>query len=186
MRQIVPRHRVFVSFHHDDENRKDQFVRMMGGNIIDESVGDGDIDDDLPTETMRRIIRDKFIRDASVTVVLIGKCTWQRKHVDWEIGSSLRDAPLNRRCGLLGILLPSHPDYGKTDFNPRLMPPRLAANCDGNDPYSRIYHWSTQADKIREWIHAAFQRKDKNPPPHNNTQQFRNNRRGDCSRDWQN
>ncbi len=56
---------------------------MMGHDIVDESVGDGDIDDDnLATETIRQRIRDNFIRDATVTVVLIGPCTWQRKHVD--------------------------------------------------------------------------------------------------------
>ena len=51
---------------------------------------DGDIDDSLATDTIRQRIRDNFIRDATVTVVLIGPCTWQRKYVDWEIGSSLR------------------------------------------------------------------------------------------------
>ena len=35
----IPRHRVFISFHHDDQHYKDRFVRMMGGNIVDESVG---------------------------------------------------------------------------------------------------------------------------------------------------
>ena len=86
---------------------------MMGDDIVDKSVEDGDIDDDnLATETIRQKIRDDFIADATVTVVLIGPCSWQRKHVDWEIGSSLRDTKKNSRCGLLGILLPNHPDFG--------------------------------------------------------------------------
>lgn len=85
------RDKVFISFHHEDQFYKDQFVEMMGDDIVDQSVEDGDIDDDnLSTETIRQKIRDEFIRDATVTVVLIGPCTWQRKHVDWEIGSSLR------------------------------------------------------------------------------------------------
>ena len=109
-----PRHRVFISFHHEDQFYKDWFVRMMGDDIVDESVEDGDIDDNrLPTERIRQIVRDEFIRDATVTVVLIGPCTWQRKHVDWEIGSSLRETQRNSRCGLLGILLPNHPSYEK-------------------------------------------------------------------------
>lgn len=80
------RHKVFVSFHHEDEHYKDEFTTMMNGNIVDRSVGDGDIDDTAQMDTIRQRIRDGFIRDASVTVVLIGPCTWQRKHVDWEIG----------------------------------------------------------------------------------------------------
>ena len=183
----VPRHRVFVSFHHDDQNYKDQFIQMMTGDIVDESVGDGDIDDDrLATDTIRQKIRDDFIRDATVTVVLIGPCTWQRKHVDWEIGSSLRDTRHNSRCGLLGILLPNHPDFRNRTYNPRLIPPRLAINCSGDDPYALIYKWQglQGSSNIRSWIHEAFGRRN-GTPPHNNSQQFRHNRSGDCRRGWQ-
>ena len=128
--QQVPRHKVFVSFHHEDQAYKDRFVRAMGANFVDKSLEDGDIDDNnMATETIRQRIRDDFIADATVTVVLIGPCTWQRKHVDWEIGSSLRDTRNNPRCGLLGILLPSHPDFGKRTYSPVLIPPRLADNC---------------------------------------------------------
>ena len=101
---MTDRHKVFISFHHDDQRYKDRFVDMMDGHIVDESVHDEDIDDDnLRTETIRQKIRDDFIADATVTVVLVGACTWQRKHVDWEIGSSLRNTKRNSRCGLLGI-----------------------------------------------------------------------------------
>ena len=183
----VPRHQVFVSFHHDDQNYKDEFIRMMMGDIVDKSVSDGDIDDDrIPTDAIRQKIRDEFIRDATVTVVLIGPCTWQRKHVDWEIGSSLRDTRLNSRCGLVGILLPNHPDFGKDNFNPHLIPPRLAINCGDDDSYAAIYDWPGRqgvAD-IRQWIHQAFLRRD-GANPHNNSQQFSRNRSGDCRRGWQ-
>ena len=178
------RHKVFVSFHHEDQRCKDAFVDMMEGNIVDKSVEDGDIDDDnLPTETIRQKIRDEFIRDATVTVVLVGPCTWQRKHVDWEIGSSLRDTRRNPRCGLLGILLPNHTNYGSKKYTPRLIPPRLADNCGGDDPFARIYDWSSDSASVRSWIHTAFRRRD-GAPPDNSHPQFRNNRSGDCSRGW--
>ena len=184
----VPRHRVFISFHNADERYKNEFVTMMGGNIIDESVSDDDIDDEnLNVSEIRRRIRDNFIRDASVTVVLIGPCTWQRKHVDWEIGASLRKTRRNSRCGLLGILLPNHPDFRKETRDPHLIPPRLAINCDGDDAYAAIYDWPDRqgvAD-IRQWIHKAFIRRD-GANPNNNSQQFSRNRSGDCGRGWQN
>lgn len=181
-----PRHRVFISYHHEDQTYKDRFIQMMGDDIVDASVEDGDIDDDnLATETIRQRIRDNFIRDATVTVVLIGPCTWQRKHVDWEIGSSLRDTNSNPRCGLLGILLPNHWNYSTDKYNPHLIPPRLADNCGSNDPYALIYNWSHQTDDVRSWIHRAFERRDGSPPS-NARLQFRNNRPGDCSQGWQN
>ena len=182
------RHKVFVSFHHEDDRYKDQFTTMMGGNIVDRSVQDGDMDDTIKTDTIRQRIRDDFIRDASVTVVLIGPCTWQRKHVDWEIGSSLRDTKLNARCGLLGILLPNHP-YFNGNPNLHLVPPRLADNCGGYDPFARIYHWpgfygSTYGNTtVRDWIHQSFLRR-KGSPPNNGRQQFAKNRTGDCRLGW--
>ena len=108
----VPRHKVFISFHEKDRRRKVAFVRMMGSRMVDRSVDTGDIDDNnLKTVTVRQKIRDEYIRDATVTIVLIGPRTWQRKHVDWEIGSSIRRTKKNSRCGLLGIWLPDHSEY---------------------------------------------------------------------------
>ena len=185
MNNQTPRHRVFISFHHDDQYYKDWFVKMMGDDIVDESVSDGDIDDrNIRTETIRQRIRDDFIRDATVSIVLIGPCTWQRKHVDWEVGSSIRQTRRNSRCGLLGILLPTHPDHGTGRYHHHLIPPRLSDNTRGDDPYARIYDWSYETNDIRRWIHTAFERRD-GTPPNNGRTQFVQNRSGDCSRGWQ-
>ena len=179
----APRHKVFVSFHHGDQCYKDSFAAMMDGDIIDKSVEDGDIGDTILVETIRQKIRDDFIRDATVTVVLIGPCTWQRKHVDWEIGSSLRDTRRNSRCGLLGILLPNHGNYRSAKYNPRLIPPRLADNCRGVDSFARIYNWSYSPASVRSWIHTAFIRRS-GTPPDNSQQQFKRNRSGVCLKGW--
>lgn len=180
---MTDRHKVFVSFHHDDQWYKDRFVEMMDGYIVDESVHDEDIDDvNLMTETIRRTIRDDFIADATVTVVLVGKCTWQRKHVDWEIGSSLRNTEKNPRCGLLGILLPNHPNYKTKSFSRYLVPPRLADNC-GRDSYALIYKWVDSPRSVQDWIHEAFIRRyDLNPD--NGRLQFKRNRSGECWQGW--
>jgi len=79
------RHKVFVSYHHEnDERYKIIFEKMFGDVYISKSVEIGDIDPNLKTETIRQKIRDEFLRDSSVTVVLVGKETWKRKHIDWE------------------------------------------------------------------------------------------------------
>ena len=181
----TPKHKVFVSYHHEDQHYKDQFTRMMEGDIVDRSVGDGDIDDrNAKTDTIRQRIRDEFIREATVTVVLVGRCTWQRKHVDWEIGSSLRDTPRNSRCGLLGIILPNHPDTSRWSNNPRLMPPRLADNCAGLYAFAQVQRWSNDSQRVRQWIHTAYLRRNQTPHPNNNRPQFANNRSGNCAMGW--
>ena len=180
----VPRHKVFISFYHADQYYKDKLVEWMKDDIVDKSVEDGDIDDDnLSTESIRQKIRDEFIRDATVTVVLIGPCTWQRKHVDWEIGSSLRRTKLNSRCGLLGIILPNHSDYQASKFKLNLIPPRIADNSTGDDPYALVYDWTIDSTNVRSWIHRAYERRDRDSPD-NSRLQYKYNRSGECSDGW--
>ena len=185
----LPKHKIFISFHEKDIEHKDRFVRMMGRRIVDRSVDTENIDDTgLKTTTIRQKIRDGYIRDASVTIVLIGPCTWQRKHVDWEIGGSLRKTRKNPRCGLLGILLPNHPDFGKRKYSPRLVPPRLADNCHEDDPYALTYNWPqpwTPA-QIADWIHRAFVRRQGAPPDNGRRSFGRNWTRRKCSEGWTN
>ena len=158
---------------------------MLGPEIVDKSLEDGDIDIYLQTDTIRQKIRDEFIADATVTVVLVGLCTWQRKHVDWEIGSSLRDTKNNSRCGLLGILLPTHYDFGRDTYRSSLIPPRLADNCGYDDAFGVIYNWPMpwSTNSVRNWIHNAFQRR-LSAIPRNGRQQFARNRSGSCTIGW--
>ena len=192
MKQQIPRHKVFISyFHEDDQEYKDRLVQALESKAVDKSVSQGDIHDEgLHLDEIRRRIRDDHIADATVTIVLIGRCTWQRKHVDWEISASIIDRKNNRRCGLLGLLLPSHPDYqkGLESINPRLIPPRLAANISGPDPFAVIYDWprSNLSKKVLPMIHDAFQRRNREPGPHNSLALFRDNRKGKCLKGWQN
>lgn len=104
---VTKKHNVFVSYHHDnDQYYRNEFEKLFVNHydiMVSKSVQIGDIDSNLNTETIRQKIRDEYLRDSTVTVVLIGTQTWQRKHVDWEIASSIRDTKLNPRSGLLGI-----------------------------------------------------------------------------------
>ena len=184
---MTKRHNVFITYHHDhDQQAKNRFVRIMGDNIVDMSVDIGDIaETNQPTEATLQRIREDYISQASVTVALIGPCTWQRKYVDWEIGASLRETRTKYRCGLLGILLPGHPDFEREQYRSQLIPPRLASNCVGDRPFSSIYDWSGDPLEIRGWIHRAFLRRRRHPNPDNSYPLFADNRHTDCSRGWQ-
>ena len=118
---MQPRHKVFTSYHHhNDQSYRDQFERLFANSydiMVSMSVQIGDIDPKLRVDTVRQKIRDEYLRDSTVTVVLIGAETWKRKHVDWEIGSSIRQTQLNPRSGLLGILLPSYPLLSRNKYN---------------------------------------------------------------------
>ena len=184
----VPRHKVFISHHDADRQYKKRFIQMMGDFIVDMSVDEDDIDDTYSvTETIRQEIRDGYIRKASVTIVLIGPCTWQRMHVDWEIHSSIRHTDYNQRCGLLGIWLPNHPDYGAETYRERLLPARLADNTQGEDPYALLYDWPAKRahrrDRVRQWIDDAFKAR-RRIAPNSGRQLLRGNIGGRCSGGW--
>lgn len=158
----IGRHKVFISFHEDDVRYRDQLVRRLKGDIVDKSVHVDDIDDrDLKTETIRRRIREDFIADASVTIVLVGPGTWRRKHVDWEIAASLRHTRANPRCGLLGIILPNHPDTRPGYLRGNLMPARLYDNARSDVGYATMHRWGSLngTRELRWWIQQAFERR---------------------------
>ena len=184
----VSSHKVFISFHEQDINYKERFIRMMGRRIVDRSVDTGNIDDTgLRTEAIHQKIRDEYIRDATVTIVLIGPRTWQRKYVDREIGSSIRKTKRNPRCGLLGIVLPNHSNYGRNKkLDTHLIPPRLADNWTEEDSYALIYDWPNPwtPAKVSEWIHDAFLRRNRSQP-NNSRRSFRRNRTRDYLQGWQ-
>jgi len=103
-------HKVFVSYHHEqDQWYKEELVRMaeLYGVFVNQSVDTGDIDDSLSDEAIREKIRDEYLRDTTVTIVLVGTQTKNRKHVDWEVYSSMFDGRINKKSGILVINLPS-------------------------------------------------------------------------------
>jgi len=166
------------------KERFEYLFSLQVDGFISKAVGDGDIDDGLKTETIREKIRDEFIADATVTVVLIGPKTWSRKHVDWEISSSIRDTKNNSRCGLLGIFLPTYPlsndaNNVKRIFNQYTVPPRLYDNWkDEKNRFANLHIWSENPETVAGWIHQAFLNRDK-ITPNNSFPSFVNNRTGD-------
>lgn len=199
------RHNVFISYHHDEDKPfsyfdkrdfeyREEFEKMCSDEfdiMESKAVQDGDIPDDSSSDNTHRIIRDKYLRNSTVAVVLIGKETWRRKHVDWEIYSSLRKTEYNSRMGLIGILLPTyeksnykydyenhkyHLDGGSGYCDKNTIPQRLAMNLDNG--FAKVYDWSTNPYEIQQWIHEAFKRKDKINPD-NSLPMYKKNRTAD-------
>lgn len=177
------RHKVFVSYHHaNDQAYRNHFERLfvnIHDIMVSKSVQIGEIPQNLQTETIRQKIRDEYLSDSTVTVVLIGSQTWQRKHIDWEIGSSIRQTQNSSRSGLLGIILPTYPRTNQREYNPHTIPPRLYDNIQCG--FAEIYNWSDNPTTVQNWIHEAFGRRNK-IIPNNSFPNFVNNRSGDM---WQ-
>ena len=101
-------HKVFISYHHArDQCYKERLVQIGAQHkvFIDRSVDTGDISDSLSNKAIREKIRDGYLRDSTVTIVLVGLKTKRRKHVDWEIYSSMIDGKVNKKSGILVVNL---------------------------------------------------------------------------------
>ena len=148
------RHKCFISYHQRDEAEVEAFIETFNDVFIAKVLGVSDDDDFINsknTDYVMRRIREKYLTDSTVTLVMIGKCTWARKYVDWEIAATLRDDKNNKRSGLLGITLPSAPSN-------RRVPKRLLDNLPKTDVggYARWIKYPSTEAYLRSWIEDAF------------------------------
>ena len=103
-------HKVFITYHHDNDQAFKEVLLNLNARhsiFVDKSVHAGDISDNLDDQAIRGIIRDDYLRDSTVTILLVGTETKGRKHVDWEVYSSMFDGTVNTKSGILVINLPS-------------------------------------------------------------------------------
>jgi hypothetical protein len=154
------RHKVFISYHAVDAVEVVDFIEKYDDVFIARAIGmeeDGsDIIDSTNVDYIRRTIREKYLKDSTVTMVLVGSCTWARKFVDWEIYSSLRSNPSPN--GLLAVQLPS-----TSTSTP--APTRLELNRpkSGNEGYANYYVTPTSAATLRSEIQSAFDARTTKP-----------------------
>ncbi len=139
--------KVFISYHHErDQDYKNHLVDLATkyGTFEDCSVDTGDIDENLTPEQIRIKIRDEYLRDSQVTILLCGKETKGRKHVDWELKSSMIDGSKNQKSGILVINV--------NDANQGFFQKSLPG--EGEEIYPEISDWQaleTKAD-YKSWF----------------------------------
>lgn len=159
----MTRRKCFISYHHADQDEVDEFVRTFDHDrdvFISRGLGremSDDIINSNNTDYVMRRIRELYLRDSTVTIVMMGKCTWARRYVDWELQSSLRSGETVKPNGLLGIKLPSYP---KRDGQyPNRLNLNLKQDDSQEDCYARWIEYPTRKDTLSNAIEAAFQRR---------------------------
>jgi hypothetical protein len=149
------RHRCFVSYHVDDEAEVTRFLDDYGDQIIATVVGvtaDDDFVDSDDTDYIMDRIREKYLGNTTVTIVLIGRCTWSRRFVDWEAYSSLREYKNFGVSGLVAITLPS-----VAEDSGRQLPPRVDDNVNDDAGYARWKKYPASKASLKSVVHEAFE-----------------------------
>ncbi|NWK49219.1 TIR domain-containing protein [Acinetobacter sp. SwsAc7] len=148
------RRKVFISHYKGDRIEVDNFIKRFGHLFITKVLGANDNDEFInstDTEYVMRRIRQKYLDDSTVTIVLLGSCTHSRRYVDWEIKSSLRYDAYTLPNGLIGIVLPSQ-------NNRCYLPARFENNWDQQhyNCYARFYPYPSLDQQLVEWIEDAY------------------------------
>ena len=188
----TPRRKVFISYHHrNDQAYKQSLLEFNEVHriFIDASVDTGEIDDGLPSHTIRQKIRDEYLANSTVTIILVGTETKYRKHIDWEVYSSMIDGSVNKRSGILVINLPStncttftapntgekdliHPECTswksvktRTEYEERypFLPDRIIDNLLEPKAKISVVPWEKlTVERLAFLIEAAFQARETN------------------------
>ena len=148
--------KVFVSFHQKDRKEVDDFIEIWAtrqGVFIPKVLGVSDNDDFINStnpEYVMSKIRERYLSDSTVTIVLIGSCTHSRRYVDWEIKTSLRRGEYTPN-GLLGILLQSQGDRAN-------LPQRFRDNWESGEAkcYARYRAYPADSYQLSSWIEDAY------------------------------
>lgn len=137
-------HKVFVSYHHKIDQLKAKWIKDNYGSdvFIDRSLEAAF--EGLGDEEILSSIRTHNLKDSSVTVVLVGSETANRKWVDWEINASLRPYGSRTRNGLLAIYLDD--SYA--------APARLQDNIDSG--YAVTMKWQNISWQLEDKIEEAY------------------------------
>ena len=151
---IISRRKVFISHYKADRREVDSFVRDFSNTFIPKVLGANDNDNfvnSTDTDYVMQRIRDLYLKDSTVTIVLLGGCTHSRRYVDWEIKSSLQQGQYLPN-GLMGIVLPSR-------NNRAHLPERLSShwNKDNKNCYARFWSYPSSEQQLSYWIEDAHQ-----------------------------
>ena len=104
------RHKCFISFKVENIEYKEYILKELNIEMIDKSL-DYEIDS-TNEDYIMKIIKEKYLRDSTVTIHLIGKHSAENAigqdqiFIKRELQASLYDGENNRRNGILGVVLP--------------------------------------------------------------------------------
>ncbi|MCY3789011.1 MAG: TIR domain-containing protein [Gemmatimonadetes bacterium] len=165
----MARRNVFLTYHHANQAEVEHFISSFGSYFNElRAIGVSDEDEFIEsdnTDYVLRQIREKYITGTSVTIALIGNCSWARKYIDWEVAATLRNNPTDPRGGLLAIQLPSIDGSNNIRLPSRV---ELNRHFDSKSStelgYASYYRYPGSGANVANWVEDAIWRRDNLEP----------------------
>lgn len=144
------RRKCFLSYHKDDQGLVDDFIADFDDSrnlfIMRGIRAPEDLINSNNTDYVMSEIRRRFLSDSTVTIVLVGRCTWARRFVDWEVQSSLRQPADGLPNGLVAINL----ELNKS----RTLPNRVTLNVESG--YTKYYKYPSNSASFTTMVEEAY------------------------------
>ena len=156
--------KTYLCYHRDDQEHVDKFLQDFD-NLNGLAVWR---EEDLPEDILRdndkhsviHKIRDRYLKDSTVTLVLLGPCTYTRRAVDLELMASLHyggdemadaDEAETLPNGLVGVMLPNYSSDGFPDrLNENLRVPDR-----GTQAYANVIAYPENKDALADALEDA-------------------------------
>jgi len=146
----------YLAFDDDDEGEVRQFVETFGSDVELLVRGVSEDDNFVADVADRRFVLqeiDEATSVCTVTIVLVGRNTYRRRFVDWEIAVSLDTSNERWRNALVAIWLRSAAGTG-------MLPDRLGRNIAGAVGYVlKPWRYPKSAAELNDMIAKALKAK---------------------------
>lgn len=162
MSEELQTHRTFVICSETDRPYAEKLVLLLGGDMIsihfykDAEAKDGH-------EFIEKFVSEQLSGIDDV-MVLIGPETWKKRLVDLQLYATLgyrneNGSPL----GIVGILLPSRPDFGQGHVVKGTIPPRVYDNWKSGKGLIKLFSWKNNPVYFKKVIELTDKRKGSIP-----------------------
>lgn len=136
--------RIFISYHRADTKAREHIEDLLKDNGIPFYAVSRNVNFD---GEHHQYIKDTILQgmnDCDVLLCIVGKDTYTRPHVDWELHEALKGNIYTRR-GILAVMLEKRGD-SKNNIDYATFPNRL----EDNEDYIVIEQYASLQDRLKE------------------------------------
>lgn len=142
--------KVFISYHRADTKAREHIEDLLKDNNIPFYAVPKDVNFD---GEHHQYIKDTILQgmnDCDVLLCIVGKDTYTRPHVDWELHEALKGDTKTRR-GVLAVMLEKRGD-SKNNIDYANFPNRL----EDNEDYVVIEQYASLQDRVKNALDKAL------------------------------
>ena len=142
--------KVFISYHRADTKAREHIEDLLKDNDIPFYAVPKDVNFD---GEHHQYIKDTILQgmyDCDVLLCIVGKDTYTRPHVDWELHEALK-GNIHTRRGILAVMLEKRGD-SKNTIDYATFPNRL----EDNEDYIVIEQYASLQDRLKDALDKAL------------------------------